>query len=193
MVYKESLYNELIGKMNIKKMEYDRIIKYINDVGLINLSNQNPITLIREGLYNINDYSKNRGFDFFGDNCFSKFVILSYIEAVIEEINSCFENMYKFCESNIIDRIIHKKAIIASIDLYNTNILSLKMFDLGFFVDYLYNMIQTEGYFDSFLPGMYYKFIALVTSEMRELGYEITKEDNYNERKKTKNGRQEQN
>ena len=103
-MHNESFYNELLGKLNIKRIEYDKIIKYINDVGLINLNDQNPITIILEGLYNIKEYSKNIGFDFFGDNCFSKFVIISYIEAVIEEINSCFEKMYKFCETNIIDR-----------------------------------------------------------------------------------------
>ena len=178
-MHNESFYNELLGKLNIKRIEYDKIIKYINDVGLINLNDQNPITIILEGLYNIKEYSKNIGFDFFGDNCFSKFVIISYIEAVIEEINSCFEKMYKFCETNIIDRMIHKKAINNSIDLYNANFMSLKMFNLGFFTDYLYNMIQTEGYFDSFLPGMYYKFIDLVTGEMRKLGYEIINDDNY--------------
>ena len=39
---KNSLYNELIIKINNTRLEYDKAIKLINDKGVINLKNINP-------------------------------------------------------------------------------------------------------------------------------------------------------
>ncbi len=179
MEYKDSLYNTLISKLNFTRIEYEKAIRIINEKGLIHMKNINPINYLSEGLYNIKEYSKKYDYNFFQDENYSKFVIVAYIEGIIDELSGCLGNMLKFSEANFIERIKHKKLLDQTFDLYTTNLISLQLFDIEFFIEYLNMMIQTEGYFDYFLPGMYYKYLAIVTNEMKQIGIDITKDETY--------------
>ena len=176
---KNSLYNELIIKINNTRLEYDKAIKLINDKGVINLKNINPMNYLNEGLYNIKEYCKDYDYNFFQEECFAKYIIISYIEGVIDELNGCFNNMLKYSDANIFDRIRYKKLLDNTFDLYTTNIISLQLFDLGYFMEYFYMMLQVDGYFNSFLPGMFYKYLALITSDMYKIGIDMTKDEMY--------------
>lgn len=181
MKYKESLYNELISKLNLTRIEYDKAIKLINNKGLIHMKNINPINYLSDGLYNIKEYSKKYNYNFFQDDCYAKYIIVAYIEGIIDELSGCLGNMLKFSDANFIERIRHKKLMDETFDLYTTNLVSLQLFDIEFFMEYLNMMLQIDGYFDYFLPGMYYKFLALITNDMNKIGIDITNDELYNQ------------
>ena len=59
METKDTLYNELIVKINSTRMEYDKAIRIINDKGIISMKSINPMNYLNDGLYNIKEYCKN--------------------------------------------------------------------------------------------------------------------------------------
>ncbi len=180
MEEKLSLYNELVGLINERRVNYSKSLEYINKKGVIKINNDNPANYLSSGIYDIKEFSNNNDYNFFQDECYAKFIIVSYIEAILIELDNCFLNMISFSDANFFERITHKSLINDTFELYTADILSLKLFDISFILEYFYMMLQVDGYFDYFLPGMYYKFFALFSLDMKKLGIDITEDELYN-------------
>ena len=174
-----SYLNHLIIESNKLKMDFERCIRNINDSNLFNIKIANPIDLVQDAIYKLKKQGEDSNFDIFGEESYLKFIYVSYFEATIAEMTDCMHNMVSYLNSKPISRIAHRRLVNQSFEVFNKDYFLLKIFEPNFAIDYYRMMLQNKGYFDSFKPGMFYKYSVFILNELQEFGLELEKDESF--------------
>ncbi len=172
-------FNEIIGNLNIYEKAFDEAIKVIDKSPLINKKFTNPIGCVRNAIYALRKKGEDKGIDFFGDDTYLKFIYIAYLEATIEEMIECLRNIVTYINSNFFSRLKQKKLVDESIETFTDDYILLKAFNPDFIFTYYRLLLLTDGYFDAFKPGMYYKFTLFILKEIESLGLDASDQENY--------------
>ena len=172
-------YNKVIINLNRMQYELDQAIKEIQSKDFINIKNDNAAKVTLNSLYKLKEYFENKGFDLFDENNYLKFGYLSFVDAALEEISNCLSNMLTYSNSGLIERLKHRRLIDVSFKTYAYDFIALKEFKAEYIGRYIKVMLVSDRDFECFKPGMFYKYIVLVIEELKELGIDFTKDEEY--------------
>ena len=89
------------------------------------------------------------------------------------------KNIVTYINSNFFIRLIHKKTVNDIIGIFTDDYILLKAFNPDFIFTYYRLLLLTDGYFDAFKPGMYYKFTLFILKEIESLGLDASDPENY--------------
>lgn len=171
-------FNEIIRKLNEYEKAFDEAIKVIDRSRLFNKKFTNPIGCVRDAIYALRKKGEDKGIDFFGDDTYLKYIYIAYLEATVEEMINCLTNIVTYINSDFFSRLIHKKTVDDIIGIFTYDDFLLKAFNPDFIFTYYRLLLQTDGYFDAFKPGMYYKFNEFILKEIESLGLDASDSEN---------------
>ena len=172
-------YNTLIINTNQTAFEFEKAIKEIQKGQRINIKDENPAKIAMSAIYKLKEFFEEKGLDIFREDSYLKFAYLPLIESTMEDISHCLSNMLTFSNVGLIERIKHKKLMESTCKIYLLSMIILKEFDPKYIGRYIKIMLVSDRDYEAFKPGMFYKFIVLITNELKSLGIDFTEDPEY--------------
>ncbi len=172
-------FNTLLIRLNDLEYEYDVAIREIQKGNRIEIKNDNPAKFLRDSVYNLKAYYDDRGFNLFDGDNYLKFAYLAFIDAIIEEIAMCLGNMLNYSSVGLLERLRNRNLVLASLKNYAVDFVQIKMLKAEHLSRYIKVLLSLDRDFENFKPGMLYKYIVLITNELKEIGIDFTKDEFY--------------
>jgi len=172
-------FNKIIINFNILEREFDKIIEDIKSKNRIINLKENPVKTARDAIYKIKEFYESHNIDLFNGDNYLKFAYISFIEAALEEMGMCLGNMLTYSESNLFERLSHRKLLNTSFKLYTYDFIALKQFDAKYIGRYIKVMLLSDRDFENFKPGMLFKYMVLVQNELNNVGIDFSKDPEY--------------
>ncbi len=177
----EDYYNELLIKYNMMEAEFDSKFKFLLELDCWETTIKNPVSLAKAALISLKELGDWVGFDIFGDDSYIKYIYVVYFEDLVNDIMQIAAAISNFVTKGVGYRLLHRKEFNTYVDAFKTNYNLLDIFVPDNVLSIYSLMLQEQGDFDYFKPGMFYIFTNLILDDYGSLGFNLSDDIFYDE------------
>ena len=159
--------------LNTMKMTIRDKLEVLKKSGLFEMDFNNPLDYIQNLLYELDRRGKEKEFDVFDEKCYLKYIYYLYFQVVVDEMNKCLDAMVNYALSSTLSKIIHLFSTEQYCQRYFKICATISNLRVENVLGVYKSLLSVDGYFDFFVPGMYYKYTTIILNEMELLGLDF--------------------
>ena len=131
--------------MNYLEYQFDQALNIIISANKIDISRTNPASEGKKAIFKLDEFAKDNNIDLFEGDNYLKYIYIGFIEAALEEMGDCLNNMVLYSEGDFFKRLKNKAVVFVSMRTYCYDMISLKGFDINLVGKYIKILLLREG------------------------------------------------